>query len=171
MTNLSPQIIEQLVGDRDLVFRFFAFFSRFEYALKRAKFLKPGSSNQAYQAEPDWDKYADELRGQFAKVDDGDFKAAYAYLRSNPPKKQVVKGNQINWNVSRQDKSESDEKYILRLVRTVRNNLFHGGKYPSPVGPVGDVGRNNGLLESCIVVLDRCLILSPDVQKIFSEVI
>jgi hypothetical protein len=41
-----------LVTDRDLVFAFFAIFSRFEYALKRTAFVK-----QKEKAEPDWDRF------------------------------------------------------------------------------------------------------------------
>jgi hypothetical protein len=38
---------------------------------------------------------------------------------------------------------------------TVRNSLFHGGKYPYPFGPVVDVARNRQLLESSIAVLEH----------------
>jgi len=41
------KIIDALVVDRDLVFHFFALFSRFEYALKRCGFVRAGD-----RAEP-----------------------------------------------------------------------------------------------------------------------
>jgi hypothetical protein len=58
------EVVLALVEDKDLVFRFFAFFSRFEYALKRGEFLK-----KQEEAEADWDAYANQLRGQFATVE------------------------------------------------------------------------------------------------------
>ena len=47
-------MILALVEDKDLIFRFVAVFSRFEYALKRMEFLK-----KEEQAEVDWDAYAE----------------------------------------------------------------------------------------------------------------
>jgi len=49
------EVVLALVEDKDLVFRFFAVFSRFEYALKRGEFLK-----KQEQAEVDWDAYANQ---------------------------------------------------------------------------------------------------------------
>jgi hypothetical protein len=66
--------------------------------------------------------------------------------------------------------TESDERYLLRLVRDVRNNLFHGGKYPAPTGPVdGEVLRNSKLLKACLTILDRCQSLHADVSRVFEE--
>ena len=67
------KVIDALTEDRDLVFRFFAVFSRFEYALKRSGFLK-------YQerAEADWDAYANGIRGNFSAIDHHLTAVAYA---------------------------------------------------------------------------------------------
>jgi hypothetical protein len=82
----------------------------------------------------------------------------------------VVAGNQLQWQPTVQGPGETDERFLLRLVGTVRNNLFHGGKYPYPFGPVPDVARNQQLLESAIAVLERCLAISPNVGSAFAEV-
>ena len=136
------KIIDALGVDPDLVLRFLGVFSRFEFALKRSEFLK-GSRN----AEANWDAYAKWLRGTFRSVEDTRFTEAVACLRNAPPKKQVVSGGDINWEGTSIREGECLEQYVLRLVRAVRNNLFHGGKYPSPVGPLEDVGRNQELIE------------------------
>jgi hypothetical protein len=158
------EVILALVEDKDLIFRFFAVFSRFEYALKRRGFLK-----KQEQAEADWDSYANQLRGQFATVKAPVFKTAWGYLTSEPPKKQIVNWNSLGWKATVRGNSESIESYLLRLVRTVRNNLFHGGKYPYPVGPMSDAGRDRRLIESALVVLEECLRLSPNVRQAFEE--
>ncbi|MCZ2340765.1 MAG: hypothetical protein LC104_03090 [Bacteroidales bacterium] len=155
-----------LVTDRDLVFTIFAVYSRFEYALKRTNFLKARD-----KAEPDWDKYSNSIRGQLLVVDNAEFRQAVRYLFAEPPKTQVIAADgQLKWQPTTRGQGETDERYLLRLVGTVRNNLFHGGKYPDPFGPVPDVGRNQQLLESSITVLETCLVISPAVGSAFAEV-
>jgi hypothetical protein len=158
------EVILALVEDKDLIFRFFAVFSRFECALKRGGFLK-----KQERAEADWDSYVNQLRGQFATVKAPVFKTACDYLTSKPPDKQIVSGNSLGWKATVRGNNESIESYVIRLVRTVRNNLFHGGKYPYPVGPLSDAGRDRRLIESALAVLEECLRLSPDVRYAFEE--
>ena len=163
MTELNT-VIDSLVGDRELVLRFFAFFSRFEYSLKRTGFLKAGD-----KAEPDWNTYANSLRGHFGTVKHKEFCDAVAFLLKDPPKTQIVSGTNLDWIDTVQGNGEHHERYILRLVNTVRNNLFHGGKYPVPIGSMSDVGRNRKLLEAAMSVLTQCLVLSAPVRAAFEE--
>ncbi len=163
------KIIKAIAGDGKLVFEFFAFFSRFEYSLKRSGFLRRGRNGRA---EVDWDKYAKSLEGKFLGVENPEFQAAISSLTGKPPKTQIVTaGDKLDWSDTLQRSGEHDESYILRLVRTVRNNLFHGGKYPHPVGPIDEVARNPRLLEAGIVVLRGCLALSESVRSIFEETV
>lgn len=157
------KVIDALGIDRDLVLRFLGVFSRFEFALKRSGFLR-----NSKRAEADWNTYADSLRGKFKSVDDSKFTDAVVFIISTPPCRQVVSGSGIDWEGTPPGDGEHREKYVLRLVRVVRNNLFHGGKYP--VGPVEDVGRNSELIEASLDVLAQCLQLSPDVRAAFDEV-
>jgi len=55
----------------------------------------------------------------------------------------------------------------LRMVRSIRNNLFHGGKYNIEVHE--DTDRTEHLLRSSLVVLEECLELSPEVRLHFEE--
>ncbi len=64
---------------------------------------------------------------------------------------------------------ESQDEYLLRLVRTVRNNLFHGGKYPYPECVVEDAARNRGLLEDSLAILDQCLAMNERLDGHFAE--
>jgi hypothetical protein len=158
------KIIDALVADRDVVLRFFALFSRFEYSLKRSGFLKTGE-----KAEPNWDTYSNSIRGRFEGIQDQVFQDAVAFLVKEPPKTQVVTGSALNWKATVQGNGECHERFVLRLVTTVRNNLFHGGKYPPPLGPMNDVARNRRLLEAGITVLMQCLELSSRVRSAFEE--
>jgi hypothetical protein len=163
MTELIKDI-EAPTADRDLVCQFFAFFFRFEYSLKRSHFLKGGD-----KAEPNWDTYANTLRGKFSAVQDQGFQAAVAFLLAEPPKTQVVSGNDLGWKDTVQGAGEHKESYVLRLVRAVRNNLFHGGKYPYSFRPTNDAARDRRLLEAAISVLKQCLVLSETVRAKFEE--
>ena len=156
------KLIDSLAVDREFVLQFFVYFSRFEYSLKRSGFLKSGN-----KAEPDWDAYANSLRGRFADVQDSVFRDAVTFLLKDPPKTQTVSGKSLDWRDTMQGDGEHHEQYLLRLVRTVRNNLFHGGKYPH--GPMYDIARNRNLLRAGIVVLGQCLELSQRVRASFEE--
>jgi len=157
-------IVEALGIDRVLVLRFFGVFSRFEYSLKRSGLVRGHD-----QVEPDWDTYANGLRGKFQSVDDPGFNDAIKVLVDAPPRKQILSGSNLDWKATVVGADEQLESYVLRLIRIVRNNLFHGGKYPIPVGPLEDVGRNSLLLEASLTVLKQCLRLSPDLRAVFEE--
>ena len=93
MGQTFSEVIDQLVEDRELGFRFFAVFSRFEYALKRHNFLKKGRSGEAI---PDWYQFETQLRGHFIGVKDERFTIACEYLKQEPPKKQIVKQGRLS---------------------------------------------------------------------------
>jgi hypothetical protein len=160
---VRSSLSEQLGLEKDLVCEFLLRFSRFEYALKRAGFVVGDEK----RAEPAWDSFANSLRGQFSSMSAPDFVRAVSLLDSAPPQKQVLKKGQLDWDDNKKHSSESQEAWILRLVRTVRNNLFHGGKYPGTVVP--DPERDQQLLRACLAVLEQALGLSPKVKRWFSS--
>lgn len=165
MTIEPNTIIEALVVDRDLLLQFVSAFSRFEYSLKRSGYLKAGK-----KAEADWDTYANGLRGRFSTVGQRTFQDAVKFLINDPPKTQIVSESGLGWSSTPMGDGELYERYVLRLVSTVRNNLFHGGKYPHPHGPIVDIARNKRLLEAGVTVLSQCLELSETVRVAFEEV-
>ena len=147
----------------DLVHNFLLFFARFEYAMKRAGFLKGDEK----KAEADWDKLAVDLRATFGTSTSVKFNEAVEYLCKHPPKKQIVIEGKLDWAAARQDQSESKSQYVLRLVRSVRNNLFHGGKFPEPTGPIAESARDRELLKHSLSVLTGCVGLEPRLQPWF----
>jgi hypothetical protein len=152
-------------ADDDLVLEFFANFSRFEYALKRAGFVK---SDRHLNAMPDWDRFARKVAGGLGEVADEDFKTAKSYLLQNPPRKQVLKDKRVQWETNRKRDNEPEGQYLLRLVRDVRNNLFHGGKYDHE--SVDDRSlRNSDLLNASLNILDQCLQLDNTLAFFFAN--
>lgn len=158
----AAAFVKDLVDDREVVFEFFAVFSRFEYALKRSDFLEHDDG----RAEPNWDTFANTLRGRLADVRDPAFLEARRFLLSEPPKTQIAAQRQLGWEDTTRGPGESEERYLLRLVSTIRNNLFHGGKYPYPFGPIEEPSRDRRLLQAGVVVLQACLSLSPQVNSL-----
>ncbi len=147
-----------------LVHDFFAAFSRFEYAMKRAGYLK-GDENGA---EADWDKLGNSLNKKISANASDELAAALDYLTNNPPQKQVVRDHRLSWSPMSRGDNELFSRWILRIVCRVRNNLFHGGKFPLPDGPMAESARDKKLLRSALVVLNACANLDPELNRWFT---
>ncbi len=161
--------------NKELLFNFFLIFSRFEYALKSSSFFKKPNRNRYNPvkppaAEPDWKSFENSILRVFSWERSEQLKEACDFLLNAPPHKQVIiqddAGWSITWRRPLQQSQETDIKFILRMVRTVRNNLFHGGKYKNE-----DIARTERLLRSSILVLDECLICAEQVRQHFDAAI
>jgi hypothetical protein len=152
-------IVNALNIDRELVLEFLAFFARFEYALKRGGYALGGEK----RVDVNWDSFAQDLRklppAQLESV-----LALGAALMKEPPKKQVLINDSLAWKDAPHE-APSDIEKILIYVRRVRNNLFHGGKFPVPTGPVDEPARNEALIRSSLAVLQAALIV-PGFEKL-----
>jgi hypothetical protein len=49
----------------------------------------------------------------------------------------------------------------------VRNNLFHGGKYPD--GPEFEVARDRKIIRAALAILDGCYELHPGIKGMIEE--
>lgn len=156
---LSPDTL-----DRDLVFDFFWKFSVFECALKREGYLKTGRNKGA---EPNWNTFGSQVQERFAQVAAPGFVEAVAKLIQLSPQRQVVRGDRLGWEPIEQKPSESEAAYVLRLLKTTRNNLFHGGKYPD--GPIAEVARDRDILRTALAILDGCYELHDGVKGWIDE--
>jgi hypothetical protein len=142
-------IIDQFDIPRDLTVEFLGTFARFEYALKRSGYVKGNEK----RIDADWDRLCQEL----ASADPtalAPILASCGYLRARPPKKQVLDNGQLAWRV-RGASGGSDIGELLLSLRTVRNNVFHGGKFPE--GPVTDPLRDEQLIRDCLAVMQALL--------------
>jgi hypothetical protein len=139
-------------ADLKLMMKFVAVFSRFEYALKLDGFTSVNPKNSVVSA--DWDTFASTMRGHFNKERTDRLKKATRYILMKPPKRQVVANNALSW-ASWNPGFTSDLENLLLYVRTMRNNLFHGGK--SQAGSPMEIDRNARLLRCGLTVLAECL--------------
>lgn len=151
--------------DRKLAIVFFLFFSRFEYALKRSGYLKQ-SSSKVNPASADWMQYAAKHPHILRENYDESLLKAVEYLAASPPKKQVSRNGELDWEDDCRD-SLTDPARIFTLVCRIRNNLFHGGKFPS--GPVADTDRDRRLIQAGIDIMQGCLNADSRLREIFLE--
>lgn len=134
-----------------LAFNFFYWFSRFEFALKENGYLK--STVPGERAEPGWDAFVAKWAAGY--VASGDVNV----LLEAPPARQVIGlGGELTWKAVGLEDCTSDLARVARLLKTVRNNLFHGGKHGGEAWD--DVERTRKLLVASLSVLDHLATLS-----------
>ncbi|EJL74099.1 hypothetical protein AB4142_15060 [Variovorax sp. 2RAF20] len=129
----------------ELAFEFFFWFSRFEYALKENGYLK--SLVDGTRAEPGWEKFVDHWQLKYVPSQEA------RRLLTAPPDRQIVLGGKLEWQPVGLADCVCDLARIVRLVKTTRNNLFHGGKH----GGAGwdDPKRTEELLKNSMAILEQ----------------
>lgn len=137
-STLTPSLTE-------LAFDFFFWFSRFEAALKENAYLKqeqPGAL-----AMPGWDKFVAQWEAQYQPS------ASAARLIALAPERQMVGANRsLTWGPTPVAYGASQLSAAVAMLKTVRNNIFHGGKHGS--ANWDDPQRTRELLEAARPLLD-----------------
>jgi hypothetical protein len=153
------------ITEPDLVTDLFIVFSRFEYALKRSGYLR----QNIHDAEPDWDTFGtkNENKQRFDSDANAEFKQAVEYLVKHPPQKQIRTSRDSFKYEAKPLGGQSGLHETVLAIRRVRNNLFHGGKFPN--GPFEDSARDVDLLRHSLTVLEHILELDDRVQRFFWE--
>lgn len=101
---------------------FFYFFSRFEFALKANGYLK--SRRPGNRAEPDWNMFEKKWQSKYKLTQSA------AHMLDLAPKCQVVGANgELSWLPLNLGNFKFELNKVILSLRTVRNNLFHGGKH------------------------------------------
>jgi hypothetical protein len=163
-----PEIVANIAHDaeRGVAWEFFVLFSRFEYALKRVDdFLMPNDG----EAKANWDRFGTQVNTDFP-VNDPHVAAAIAFYMADPPRRQVRVNGALDWSAPEaRVGNEPLLIWLFRAIRVVRNNLFHGGKFPNFV--FSDPSRNGALLRHAIVILATALPLDARVNAMFVEAI
>jgi hypothetical protein len=136
---------------------FFRAFARLEYALKEIGYFQKGRSDAA---EPAREKFGKSIEGDLIKDGQGD--PDIELLIKEPPRRQIVKGNKLCWQKLRPARNNQE---LLRAVRTVRNNLFHGGK--TPYAPINDHMRDERLIHASMKTLKNLLEQCTDLKTKF----
>jgi hypothetical protein len=163
---IVPEPIRRIAEstDRMVTWQFFVFFSRFEYALKRdPRYLMAGAGD----AKPNWDLFASNNNVTFDPAASPRLTKAVEYFMAHPPCKQTRKSGQLGWSDPLlHSANEPMLTWLLICIRTVRNNLFHGGKFPMSLVP--DPSRDVTLIEHSLVILCYVLRLDTRVDENFN---
>lgn len=146
--------------DRELACEFLGIFARYEYALKAVGFAN-GDDRDVKAA---WDQFARSIDAKLAQLDDEDLRTAATYLLREPPKKQILQNKRLRWLDSPPDANLPQAEQVLLMVRRVRNNLFHGGKF---LEPQGNGERDHLLVSRSLTVLLACLPLNTEVEAAY----
>lgn len=102
-------------------FEFFFWFSRFEAALKESGFLK--NEAEGSTAEPSWERFTADHAHNYRSTESG------KKLLELAPERQVVgSGKALIWRPVRIDDCQNELCRVVRMLKTLRNNVFHGGK-------------------------------------------
>lgn len=129
----------------NLAFDFFYWFSRFEFSLKENGYLK--RPRIGGRASPGWSEFTLQWAESYIVSPEAHF------LLTLRPETQVVGENGLSWIPTDLAKCASDLAKVTLTLKTIRNNLFHGGKH----GGEGwdDAERTSMLLATGVVVLKQ----------------
>jgi hypothetical protein len=166
----SEDALYELKIDHGLLLRFLAGFSRFEYALKRAGFCTVSGGPQHQWVSPAWDDFAGnpDAITRFAVLrQEPAIAQALEYFKQQPPRRQILEGGGKLDFAPSTPPDITNLLQVTRCVRTIRNNLFHGGKYPS--GPRAATARDEELIHCAVVVLEGILSCHEGVRISFFE--
>jgi len=142
-----------------LSYRFFKLFAQYEYALKAMGYGRAGKSDAA---EPDWDRFANEIGVALTQSQDQAVVEARTYLLEQPPKRQVWLNGSVAWAVV--PNTDRSTQILFAHIRRVRNNLYHGGKFN---GRWIDPDRSQELISKSLLLLQNL----QDSNQILQEAI
>jgi hypothetical protein len=128
--------------------------------LKEAGILK--DRREGAKAEADWDLYIRDFRDQYT------LSPAGRALIDARPQRQIVGRGGLEFRDVGFNPGASELERVVRLAKTVRNNLFHGGKHGSAYWD--DPERTQLLLKITILALDdlaRQTGLTADYERIY----
>ncbi|WP_280570835.1 hypothetical protein [Chromohalobacter sp. 296-RDG] len=148
----------------EMACEFMAVFARMEYALKATRF----AIGNGRDVSASWDRFANEAHEWFHADASEDVKSAVDLLWNCPPRKQFLADDErVCFRDFEIDPGQRKLQQLLLMVRTVRNNLFHGGKH-LPDGEL-EPGRNENLVRSSLVLLQACAQLIDDVREAYER--
>jgi len=156
-------IFRHLHIPHELACNFLSVFSRIEYALKSTGFAIGDNKS----VEPAWDIFANEIDEKLFQINDTELQQAIEYILENPPRKQVIENERIIFINQTIDSSQKNTQQLLLMIRTVRNNLFHGGKY-LPDGEI-EAGRNEFLVNYSLIILRNCIQINTRVYASYQH--
>jgi hypothetical protein len=152
-------LLKQLRVEQETYVLFSLLFARFEHSLKVCGYCRDGNSG----IQIHWRRFASEFdaEGERQYLQSPSYQDARAFLLRALPMQQYVHAERdIRWRETDLEEvtqegwspAQNEDAKLAELVKTLRNNLFHGGKFHNPHQLQN---RNQELLEAAIVVLEN----------------
>jgi len=160
---MDESLFKHLNVPMEMATEFLAVFSRMEYALKSTEFADGGPA----RVDPAWDRFANHIHERFIQLESAALTKSATFLLKQPPRKQVLQDGHLKFVEQEVECEQRSTQQLLKMVRTVRNNLFHGGKYSSD-GEV-EKGRNEQLVAASLEVLKQCRLLHKGVSTSYER--
>ncbi len=128
--------------DQTLVFNFLMVFSRAEFALKAAgcyrvpkRRQKKAEIGEPFDAYVSWCQVSEKVENTFFKDAPEEVELALKYLRENRPEihkwlddDRELRTLRLKWEARDPEPKETPLTTVLIDIRSIRNNMFHGGK-------------------------------------------
>lgn len=159
-SHLAHSAVARLSVPPALALDFLAMFSRFEYALKVTKFRQP----QNGEAKADWKTFAEAVSQTFNPNSSPRIDAAFRYLINHPPNYLRNREKTISWTAM-EPTGTSEADTILWIIRQVRNNLFHGGKFAQDWN--ASPARDTRLICTSIILMEELISLDRQVEDAY----
>lgn len=153
--------ISKLTVDPNLAIEFLAMFSRFEYALKVTKFRMSGNG----EAKANWEAFVTEVGPLFDHKTNNSLSEAFNYLTGQPLKFLGIHGGVLDWYEFKLPANSTDADKVIRVIKQVRHNLFHGGKFAHDSHASKD--RDTKLLNYGLIVLENMIQLIEEVKSAY----
>ena len=145
--------------DEGLVFDFFWAFTTIECAMKHAGIHKTREGSDAIEAN--WEQFETDLVN-YGTERSLKFRQAARSLQQFRIQRLALIENRPVWRPVERGRM-GEVAFTLYLLRLVRNNLFHGGKYEFGA-PADQVERDTAIIRAALSVLDQCLEHHPRVK-------
>jgi hypothetical protein len=156
--DLFDDLVDSFGVDRELALKFFLVFAWFENVFKYLEYWE----DRGY-VKIDWMRFGSELNDSFDPERSPELKEAYDFLMEESPRNQRPRDHEIIWVDIEPSADATPLEKVLFHVNTVRNNFFHGGKFPQ------FRRRDAKLLEACLVILKECVEIHPSLPGYYRE--
>ena len=139
-----------------LSFEYLYWFSRFEYTLKENTLVQ---TDRFHNAQPNWNKFIEDYSEHYLISD-----CAKELIILKPYEQKFI-DNSLVWNeINLNIRCDNNLDKVVLLLKTARNNLFHGGKHSQEIE---NIDRDINILKVSIIVIKELAGLESFGAEIF----
>lgn len=149
-------------NDKEIIADFFSTFAFFEFGIKELGFTRKGYKYPS----PDWKNYIDTIESEFNLENSPELHEAVLFFKENPPGEQQfnIENGALTFNYDYFDQKENiDLQLLIKMIRIIRNNFFHGGKVKDFMK--SEYERNIDLFKNSLIIFEECLRIDDSISE------